>query len=122
MIPDRLRALVSWLREQAKDGAHQPPSTHGERFTETADYIEAVGRGYDDLHRTLDAAGVEGNRDLWSRVEWLIAGRDGLARELDELKRPKLACGNRFMAHVCTKREGHPGLHGSEDGDGGEWS
>lgn len=39
--------------------------------------------------------------------------------ELDEL-RPKPACGNRFHAHVCTKRQGHAGLHG--DGDGGEWS
>lgn len=46
MTSEQLATLVSWLREQAGDGAHQPPSEHGQRFTEAADYIESTSRAF----------------------------------------------------------------------------
>lgn len=218
MTAEQLATLVSWLREQAEDGAHQPPSDHAKRFTEAADYIESTSRALaareklamtderwaelrswtwfkeaqaevtieldrsraaeaslradlafeqawraaselgdacDELQvvRTERDAAVARIAELEAavRVDLGRADRDaiyrhdlkalaadgasdgchtdvgtivrirlaGLQAELAEL-RPKPACGNRFMAHVCIKREGHRDLHG--DGDGGEWS
>lgn len=178
MTSEQLATLVSWLREQAGDGAHQPPSEHGQRFTEAADYIESTSRalavrekvamtaerwaqlkgwtwfreGQAEVTIELDRARAaeaalrvaldvdlgRADRDAIYRHDLKALAADGaiggchtdvgtavrnrlagMQAELAEL-RPKPACGNRFGAHVCIKRQGHSDLHG--DGDGGEWS
>lgn len=138
MTTEQLDTLVSWLRKQAEDGAHQPPSYHGQRCTEAADYIESTRRAAAASATETMTAARWGELKLWlgcvgiregyyesihvaDELDRARASEVALRAELDELKRSKPACGNQFMAHVCIiKRDGHSDLHG--DGDGGEWA